>query len=765
MGGQGTGDGPGTLPPDEAAGLRTLEARTARIDRELAVSQSWLAGLTRLAETEDAPEGPSPGFTRSFLEETDRERTLILKPLPLDRQAPLEQDLMALRQGFAERAASVEADGMALRRRLALHRTLEGYRTGVAKDPGLYDDAAGRMQALVADLGLPDERRQTLDLHIRDALGNAAVDGLMQEPERAERLLSAGLFDDALTEASKASRLQEAQSFVARNSLLARERTLSKLTAQASQGIGSDEAIATAIEDGILTAAEAEQLRGRKLEAVQVAELRQARIERVASAATLDPGNAEDKAAVDAYWDEVSEVHTSDDAEAQRRAELAFVARIGVLPDALRRKYQGAVLSADPAIAVSGATAIDELNRLNPALATDIPEGQRRRAAAIAQYAALDLPPDQAIALAEVEIEEDEEPASINITDSGTPEEGSGAEIVGSEQSAPDHSAVPAGLPELITEILAEEGLSGDQENAAGLTQITAAALALGLPLDDETAATLLDLSNGSRLPNAETVTPLQVSTGGKRRTGARDLLMRLWQRMTRPKPDDERPPRPPLPGPELLPAPQRKDQPTSSGEEGPLLPQVPFGEDQILQIGDDRIDAQLRGDPKAIRRGIDNEANKPQYRIVESVDADASNKDSIARMRADGRLKPDQEGHPPFRVDVPTHILTVEQDGTEFFRVTSNPSMPEGFWLMPKEAFDKIMRSPSVRQAAKQLLALPGKEPTHYVPVKLPAGTRLRIGAANGKADWGVGNGIQIEILDHLDDDWFGEPVPMTGR
>ena len=95
-----TGDGSDMLPPEEAAGLRTLEARTARIDRELAVSQSWLAGLTRLAAAEDAPEGPSPGFMRNFLEETDRERALILKPLPRHRQAPLEQDLMALRQGL-----------------------------------------------------------------------------------------------------------------------------------------------------------------------------------------------------------------------------------------------------------------------------------------------------------------------------------------------------------------------------------------------------------------------------------------------------------------------------------------------------------------------------------------------------------------------------------------------------------------------------------------------------------------------------------------
>lgn len=404
-GGLATGDGPEMLPQEEAAGLRTLEERTARIDRELAVSQSWLAGLSRLAAAEDAPEGPSPDFMRSFLEETDRERALVLKPLPLDRQAPLEQELMVLREGFAERAATVEAEGMALSRRLALHRTLEGYRTGVVRDPGLYDDAAGRMRSLVGDLDLPEERRHPLDLHVRDALGNAAVDGLMREPERAERMLSAGLFDEALTEASKAIRLMEAQTFVARNRLLARERTLSELTAQAGLGAASDEAIAAAERDGVLTAAEVEHLRARNLEVAQAAALRESRVQRVASAVMLDPADPEDKAAADAYWEEVSEVYASDDAEAQREAELAFVTRIGVLPDGLRRKYQGALLSADPTIAVSGATAIDALNQLHLALVADIPAGQRRRATAIAQYAATDLPPERAIELAERDIE------------------------------------------------------------------------------------------------------------------------------------------------------------------------------------------------------------------------------------------------------------------------------------------------------------------------------------------------------------------------
>ena len=96
-----------------------MQARTARIDRELAFSQSWLASVERLGEAEAAPWGPPPGFTRSFLEEADRERADLLKTLPPGRRSDLEQDLLDLRGEFAGRAADVEASGLALRTRFS----------------------------------------------------------------------------------------------------------------------------------------------------------------------------------------------------------------------------------------------------------------------------------------------------------------------------------------------------------------------------------------------------------------------------------------------------------------------------------------------------------------------------------------------------------------------------------------------------------------------------------------------------------------------
>ena len=113
------------------------------------------------------------------------------------------------------------------------------------------------------------------------------------------------------------------------------------------------------------------------------------------------------------YWDRVSAAYTHDDAATQRKAELGFVQRTGVLPDTLKRKYQGALLSSDPAVAVSGAEAITKLAAMDPALVADIPVDHQQRANTIARYADLDLPPDRAVQLAEIDVEKgDAAPAS-----------------------------------------------------------------------------------------------------------------------------------------------------------------------------------------------------------------------------------------------------------------------------------------------------------------------------------------------------------------
>lgn len=78
----------------------------------------------------------------------------------------------------------------------------------------------------------------------------------------------------------------------------------------------------------------------------------------------------------------------------------------------------------------------------------------------------------------------------------------------------------------------------------------------------------------------------------------------------------------------------------------------------------------------------------------------------------------------------------------------------------MPKEAFEKIIRHLDGAKVLMCLYAIPNKFPaTHMVPVKLPKGTKVRIGAANGSSELGPGGGVQIEILDPLKRTWFGKP------
>jgi len=158
----------------------------------------------------------------------------------------------------------------------------------------------------------------------------------------------------------------------------------------------------------MLAPAEAARLRDANAQAAERAASRDARIQRVTTLTEpLDPTDPEDRAAASDYWESIADVYLFDDPDEQRANELAFVERLGVLPDGLARKYQGALLSDDPALAVSGARAIAALNELNPALVADFRPDRMHRAEKIADFAALDLSPERAVDLAEKEIGKD----------------------------------------------------------------------------------------------------------------------------------------------------------------------------------------------------------------------------------------------------------------------------------------------------------------------------------------------------------------------
>ena len=789
------GDGPEPLSPEQSDALKAIEDRTARIDRELAVSHAWRAGVERLSEAEETPGGAPVGFTRSFLDDLDRARQQVVTSLPPAGQEPLERDLLDLRADFLDRAAQVEASGMALRRRTALYDALDGYVAGVTRDPGQIDRATGRMDSLIAGLGLPADRQDAMRGFVKDVLGNAAVDGLMQDPVRAERVLSEGLYDDVLSAPSKTLRLKEAQDKVARNAHLDRERTIASLATQAHDGAASDEAIRRAQRVQQLSAADAAYLIETNAKAAEAARTRDARIQRVATTTErLNPSNPEDRAAGSAYWDSVSSVYASDDPKAQQENELHFVERTGVLPQALEKKYRGALLSKDPMVVAPGAVAITRLGSLNPAVVQEIPPAEVGRANAIAGYALLGVAPDRAVELGdekvaaesarpadptqpgEVQVAANDEPSVMSDSAAGN----AATRVAAQDPQAIANDAVPnasfepaevlASLPDAVADILAEEGLADDKDAASALTHLTTAALALGLPLTDETAGMLERLADGDQSVGAEKLLPVLWALIRSAGRGAVKRLGPLWRRLRRGKEregnkeEEGKPPtsEPPPPRPTLgQPGKRQEEESTNGGkEEEPFSPRVPFGEDAIPQIGDDRIDAPLRGVRGAIRREVESAVQGGNFNDPQTVSGSASNEDAIKRMRGDGRLETDQAAHPPYLPDMPAYLSTIAQGGAEFVRITGNPDKPEGFWLMPKETFEKIIRHPDGAEILMRLYAIRSKFPaTHMVPVKLPKGTKVRIGAANGSLELGPGGGVQIEILDPLNRTWFGKP------
>jgi hypothetical protein len=349
----------GSLPPAQADGIRALEARDEGITRGLTVAEAWRDSVTALQEAESAEDGAPAGFAGDFFANADRGRLAALRSAPQDQREALDSDLQGLRADLGERAVTAEAAGLGLRRRLGLMQTLDTYAGGVAEDPGLFDSADGQINTLVETLGLPVNRAGALRTEMRTRLANAAVDGLMADPVEAEAALRLGLYDDVLPKEIKQQRLVEAETQMQRARLLDGERRRQALSRRAAEGAAGDSEIAAAQADGSLSDTEAARLRAQTVQAQQTAETRRARIDRVAGGDPLDPVNAEDRQAADAYWEDVSEAYAFDDPALQRQAELDLVGRIGVLPDGLAKKYRGMLLSRDPEIVVDGARAID----------------------------------------------------------------------------------------------------------------------------------------------------------------------------------------------------------------------------------------------------------------------------------------------------------------------------------------------------------------------------------------------------------------------
>ncbi len=133
--------------------------------------------------------------------------------------------------------------------------------------------------------------------------------------------------------------------------------------------------------------------------------------------------------------------------------------------------------------------------------------------------------------------------------------------------------------------------------------------------------------------------------------------------------------------------------------------------------------------------RAVDEAASSPQFKPGPRIDAETAN-----------RRYPDYDPQPyPSGTSIREVTLSRASGRDEFVRVHTGPDA-KGKWLVRRTDIEGLTPA-----EIKQRLALPA-EPTHISDVRLPSGTKLRIGAIN-KGDDGV---LQFEIQGSPQRSWF---------
>lgn len=93
-----------------------------------------------------------------------------------------------------------------------------------------------------------------------------------------------------------------------------------------------------------------------------------------------------------------------------------------------------------------------------------------------------------------------------------------------------------------------------------------------------------------------------------------------------------------------------------------------------------------------------------------------------------------------------------------------TNPSYKLGTNVTTIELTEWVMNYEEIQglssQQIKDKFALP-YEPTHICDVELPAGTEVRFGIANEVPEWGLGGGLQFDLMGQYFDS-FGNFRPL---
>ena len=145
------------------------------------------------------------------------------------------------------------------------------------------------------------------------------------------------------------------------------------------------------------------------------------------------------------------------------------------------------------------------------------------------------------------------------------------------------------------------------------------------------------------------------------------------------------------------------------------------------------------------------------QTRIIyEDLEVAATaEKINISKMKSQSSTKANMELYkdgytdPPYMANTNTQIITLEKD-TKFVRVLNDKNYPLGKWFMLE---DDIKGLSALEIQNKYAIPV---TPTKYIQIKIPAGSTIRVGTANGLYGFS-GGGVQFDNYGlQMFEDWI---------
>ncbi len=144
--------------------------------------------------------------------------------------------------------------------------------------------------------------------------------------------------------------------------------------------------------------------------------------------------------------------------------------------------------------------------------------------------------------------------------------------------------------------------------------------------------------------------------------------------------------------------------------------------------------------------------------KISTKVDASLDNakpSGSLSAEEANNNPKYNPDYQPPYAPGTRARDIILDKDRT-FVRVHQE-GQPGSTWMMRPEEIQGL-----TPQQIKDKFALPST-PTHISEVKVPAGTKVRIGTAAPQDGWGKGGGTQYEMERVLDKQFYNDKGPIS--